>query len=300
MRRLFRLLCLLFVVHAASAAASGIAPVLLVLSEDDGVHAEMATALRHALEGSASTEQLHWEALSATALKDRRVVVSIGGQAAQAVASASAPLPVLHTLVSRAAFARLPANPRASAIFLDQPVARQIALIRLALPEHRRLALLFSPASEAYSNEIASAARGARLQVSSARLDNEREIFRALQQVLGEPAVLLAIPDPAVYNSYTIQNILLTAYRQRSPLVGFSAAYARAGALLALYSTPGQLAEQAAAAVRSALLGGELPRPAAPQQFEVAVNSNVARSLGLRIDSAAALGNALRSREEAR
>jgi signal transduction histidine kinase len=99
---------------------------------------------------------------------------------------------------------------------------------------------------------------------------------------LAEPGILLAVPDSTVYNNRTISNILLTAYHQRSPVVGFSPAYVKAGALLALYSTPAQVGQQAGEAARLGLATGSLPPPAAPRHFRISTNPYVARSLGIQ------------------
>ncbi|THF63927.1 hypothetical protein E6C76_15240 [Pseudothauera nasutitermitis] len=302
MTRCLRLIAALFLALIAQAGgAFGAAPVLLVLSEADAIHQEAAAAITAGLPLEAEAEQLFVQALAPEALEKRRVVVTVGSRAAQAVAELAPPTPVLHALIARASYAQLPPAHRTagrSAIFLDQPPARQIALIRLALPEIPRIALLSSPASEEMADELAAAARAQGLDVVGARVDADRELFVALQRVFAEPAVLLATPDPAVFNGYTVQNVLLTAYRRRSPVVGFSPAYARAGALLALYSTPTQVGQQAAEAVRAVLRNGSLPQPAAPRRFEVAVNANVARSLGLRLPAAEALTRSLLRQEQ--
>ena len=109
--------------------------------------------------------------------------------------------------------------------------------------------------------------------------------------------MLIATPDTAVFNSYTVQNVLLTAYRLRSPVVGFSAAYVRAGALLGLYSTPAQIGSEAGEAVLQVLRGAALPPVARPAHFEVAVNDTVARALGLALPPADELAAALRREE---
>jgi putative tryptophan/tyrosine transport system substrate-binding protein len=118
-----------------------------------------------------------------------------------------------------------------------------------------------------------------------------------MQQIMSRPAVLLAVPDREIFNSHTIQNILLTSYRQRSPVVGFSPAYVRAGALLALYATPSQIGKQAADAIASVLDGGRLPPPSHSHEYEVGVNLTVARSLGIHPRSAETIKSALSRRE---
>jgi putative tryptophan/tyrosine transport system substrate-binding protein len=94
--------------------------------------------------------------------------------------------------------------------------------------------------------------------------------------------------------------VLLASFRARVPLLAFSPSYVRAGALLALYVTPEQVGQQVASVVRGVLQGKSLPSsPLYAQNFSVAVNEHVARSLGLDLD-ANELGNQLRKREGSR
>jgi ABC-type uncharacterized transport system substrate-binding protein len=121
-------------------------------------------------------------------------------------------------------------------------------------------------------------------------------LFPALQSLLRDVDVVLALPDPEVFNGQTAGNILTAAYRRRVPLVGFSPAYVKAGALLALYSTPAQIGSRGGDILRQALSGNALPRPQWPADFVVKLNSDVAHSLGLALDEAA-LAEQLRRQE---
>lgn len=277
--------------------------VVVVTAERSGAHEETLVALRNALapdvpDGDVAV--LGLRDFDRGALADARIVVTIGTQAAKAVGIRMPAAPVLHTLIPRDAFDLLqygPHSDRYSAIFLDQPVHRQIALLSIALPHTPNVALLASPASEDLARRLASVAREQQLRATIEKISTVDEIYPALERLLAEPAVLLALPDGVLFNSYTIQNVLLTSYRRRAPLVGFSPAYVRAGALLALYSTPAQIARQAADAVRRVLAGGGLPPPQAPREFEIATNPSVARSLAIELDSAEHIAARLRQRE---
>ena len=117
--------------------------------------------------------------------------------------------------------------------------------------------------------------------------------------MLEDADLLLAVPDPQLYNSSSIQNILLASFRANVPLMAFSPAYVRAGALLALHVTPTQIGLQAAAIARGVLQGKALSAtPLYSQDFSVAVNEHVARSLGLTLEPDA-LRVRLRRREGA-
>lgn len=287
--------------------ANAAAPVLIVASERGGAYDDSIEALRDALASTPprpSVVDIDWQDFADLDLTGARVVVTVGSQAAQAVALRDTTLPVLNILVPRVAFETLrdghAESTRHSAVFLDQPVNRQIAAIVEALPGWTRLALIAGPHTRALAAELSAAARAAGFDVRTAAIDSERELYAAMRQTLPAPAILVAVPDRHIYNSHTIQNILLTSYRQRSPLVGFSPAYVRAGALLGLYSTPAQIAAQAADAVRSVLAGGELPPPRYPERFEIGINATVARSLGLELDAADAIAARVAQREARR
>lgn len=119
-------------------------------------------------------------------------------------------------------------------------------------------------------------------------------LFPALKGVLETADVILSIPDPTVYHAGSLQNILLTTYRARVPLVAFSPAYVKAGAILAVYSTPAQVARQAAAMVRNWLASGSLPPVQMPAEFAVVANPKVAASLGIGLDDANEIAEDLR------
>jgi len=219
------------------------------------------------------------------------VFVALGSEAAQVLLAGKVQAPVLCALLPRGAFERLLRSTgrvmsgRLSAIYLDQPLARQLSLIRLALPQASRLGVLWGPESSgnARSLQVQAAAYG--VSLSELALGRVENLSTGLPELLADSDVLLALPDPLVFNSNTIQNILLSSFRARVPMVAFSPAYVRAGALLALYTTPEQAGQQAAEQVWQVLQGKPLPdHPIEPNDFEVGVNAHVARSLGLTFD----------------
>jgi len=124
-------------------------------------------------------------------------------------------------------------------------------------------------------------------------------VYGALQSLLPESDVLLAIPDPVAVNASTIYGLLLTSYRAQVPVVGFSEGLVKAGALLGLFSTASQQGKQGAEIATRILAGdGGLPAPQYPKYFTVRANYSVARSLGLRLEEEAALAATLAPRGE--
>jgi ABC-type uncharacterized transport system substrate-binding protein len=215
-------------------------------------------------------------------------VIGVGMKAAESAAASNAPL-VLNVLIPKAGHEQLvrefPHRAKAhtlSAVFLDQPIDRQVELIAAAFPDLRDIGVLYgSPPAELAQLRITMAEHGQVL--------HEQEVATmlalpdALQTLLRRIKVLLALPDPGIYNSSTIRNILLATYRSEIPLVGFSPAYVNAGALCAVFSTPKQIAMQVAGLIGQLAETGRLPDAQYPQDFEVLVNDQVAHSLGIRV-----------------
>jgi putative ABC transport system substrate-binding protein len=298
-------LWLSYFVGASSFAASSL---IVVSSERSATYVEAAESLVAELERGGvprnDVQQVtvnEWAALSDQSPK---LFVTLGFEAAQALANSDIRTPILSALLPRSSFERVlrasgrKASSQFSGVYLDQPLGRKLALIRMALPYANRVGVLWGPESQIQAAALRALAPSAGLQLVESVVAPEEPLFPALKRVLDEADVLLAFADPVVFNGNTVQNILLASLRARVPLVAFSPAYVRAGAVLALYVTPTQIGQQVASLARGVLLQGK-PLPAMPtyaQNFTVSVNEHVAHSLGLSM-TAEELTGQIRKRE---
>ena len=294
-------LCAVLAVSVASAAQAAETRVIVLAELDKAPQSETVAALTAELQrNSVGVAVVAPDSATHAALAGAELIVTVGGQAARTTVALEAAAPVLHVLLSRStldALGHRPGGASWSAIVLDQPAERQIALIRLALPAHERIATIAGPETPALARALAAAATHSGLDVRSAEAADIPALYPALRSVLEQPAVLVITPDGQVFNSQTVHHVLLTAFRLHAPVLGFSAAYVRAGAVLGLYTTPAQAGTEAAAVVRQALTGQALPPPIHHALFEVGVNPTVARALGLALPPAEALTGALRAQE---
>ena len=281
--------------------------VVVVTSEGGAPMAHAAGALISELERGGLARhhilQLTAAEFASTVPRTPKLFVALGSDAVNALAAAELRAPVLCALLPRLSFERIlrvhgrKPSAQFSALYLDQPLQRLLELIRLALPDARRLGVLWGSESISEASALKAAALAREFKLIEFSVVLESTIFKGLKSVLEDSDVLLALADPQVYNSASIQNTLLTSFRARVPMVAFSPAYVRAGALLALYATPEQVGRQVAAIVGSALQGKALPSvPVYSQEFTVGVNAHVARALDLKLDGQD-LGERLRLRE---
>lgn len=171
-----------------------------------------------------------------------------------------------------------------SAIYIDQPVTRQIALIKVILPEIKSIGVLLGDYSAGRKDELLRAGKQLGVEIRIERISSIVRFTSQYERLLERTDAILAIPDPGVYNRSTIKNILLTSYRYRKPVFGFSHAYVNAGAIAAVFSTPELIARQTAEVVTEFVnsQGAGLAGPEYSLYYNIASNQRVARSLGLR------------------
>ena len=292
------LVLLVFPAERVCAAAPD--QVVFVISENSPVYLEVVEAAKAGL-----TSWPHVPGVSVIAAQSVEaqggvtradLVVTVGLRAAQSVSSGRQP--VLHVMVPRAAHEAGGGKLHGATVFIDQPPERLMRLARELLGRSRPvLGVLLGPDTGSWQKPLQQLAleQGVRLHVHALGGD---DLQQALRGMLPEVDALLALPDAAVYNARTLQTILLSSYRQQKPVIAFSAAYVRAGALAAVHSTPQQIGQHTAELLRRYGQGSGLPAGGQyPRHFSVAVNTQVARSFGLLLDSETALADRLRSRE---
>lgn len=230
------------------------------------------------------------DAMEVLLSKAPKVVVTLGAAALRTLLASDTRLPIVAALIPRATFEKVLREPgRKSAgpvygIFLDQPFGRQLDLIHLVQPDVRRVGVLWGPDSIG-QRHLLQAALAARSWTESAGVVGPAvPLGEATRQALEGADALLAVADPMVFNSTTVSNVLLASYRSKLGVFAFSPAYVKAGALVALYSTPVQIGAQTADTARVLLRGGVVGLLQYPADFSISVNEHVARSLGVSVD----------------
>lgn len=221
---------------------------------------------------------------------DTKLIITLGQRAGEVICDLHTGIPVLHALIPQTTYQKLDKDSPHSAIFLDQPISRLLQLASV-IRSDPHIGLLLSPLTKALRDELFAESEQQRIPVTHRTVGSSAVVGPLLKEVLEESNILLALPDPTIFNSTTIFNILLSSYHKRIPVIGFSSAYVKAGALVAAYSTPEDIARHLAEYTRSYLDSGveTMPDPTYPKYFSVSVNQSVARSLGISLPDEAAI-----------
>jgi len=276
----------------------------IVVSEQGSMYAEFSETLEEALAGTSWTVSSTVKAEALNQFSGQpELIVTVGSEALRKTLSKGDSTPVIATLLPRQSYERIVGEfrhppGRLTAIFLDQPAARQAAFLSHLLPGQKRAGMLFSSETKNTASQYRFAFGNAGLKLDSEDVDVDSALLPALNALLGRVNVLVAIPDNTIYRRNNIKAILITAFRYQRPVIGYSPAFVHAGALAALYTTPAQIARQTADMIISQ--GTSMPAPSGPNQFAIAINSNVAESLNLNVPDEATIRRAMLAEKEAR
>jgi len=213
------------------------------------------------------------------------LTVAIGTPALEKVLAGTR-RPVLSLLVPRSTYERLASGrPQVSALYLDQPLYRQLQLLALALPDLKNVGAPLGPVSRELQGELQAVGRDKGIQVHTALAEKNSDLYPALTGLAAESQAFLLLPDPLVAHRSSLQNFFLHTYRLKRPVLAYSAPLAKSGAIMAIYATPEQHGEEAAGWIRTSWSGNgvSLGGSRYPIRFTISINSTVARSLDIAL-----------------
>lgn len=285
--------CLLFVcLYAYSASSMAWSSVTILTTNDTQAVSDFTKELKLELAKSVPSIKIHHakneSGLSINIPKDT-LVVAVGTQALSYASNLDESTPVIGVIVPKTSYENILKESRRhknrfSAIYLDQPFARQFSLIKHIFPHMDSIATLLGPASQFQSNDLQKAAADVDINLSIRLVNKSDEIQNNLEKLLQQKQVLLAVPDPVIYTRETTQTILLTTYRHETPVIGFSQSYVKSGAIAAVFTSPKQYATEISKLIKD--LPKEdivLPEAKSSDRFSIEINRQVARSLGIQI-----------------
>ncbi|GAA0794463.1 ABC transporter substrate-binding protein [Marinobacterium sediminicola] len=180
-------------------------------------------------------------------------------------------------------------QPQVSAIFIDQPLLRQIRLAKLVRPDARFLGSALGNNSQSLRSELESGSKEAGLELQLSYLTTQDNPVEKLTPVIQNSDLFLVIPDSSVFNRAISKWLLYLSLRNQVPVIGFSESYTNAGATASVHSSPTQIGQQAGEWLNRLSAGEALPPPSYPAYFDVSINTVAARTLNLKLTSGEAL-----------
>jgi ABC-type uncharacterized transport system substrate-binding protein len=185
-------------------------------------------------------------------------------------------------------------NPNHYHLYLDQPPHRSMLLIGALSDSFKNIGVMISRHDKAAEKALIRSAAKLDMTLNLEKIENKGQIGTSLNRLLINSDVLLAVPDTTIHNKSNVSNILISAYRKRIPLIGFSSAYVKAGALAAIYSSHEDIAYHVRDNIVKIYSGEKIEeKEQNAEYFSILFNSEVARSLGFPTKSVYELENTM-------
>ncbi len=218
-----------------------------------------------------------------TSQHDDGVIITLGPEAFTQVRQESRTAPILALLVEKpfiAGYAERSAGD-IGAVFYNSPLIRQAMAGKVILPHATRVAMLATPETVELYEELTPRLPELGMEGRVFIVSDNDDLIPTLVRALEYGDFLLAATDSTIYNPRTIKHILLTTYRRSRIVIGPSQAYVRAGSLASTYVPLRTTAESAAQQIAVFRQTGRFPPPAYPDEFQLEINDQVARSLNI-------------------
>ncbi|PWU07791.1 MAG: hypothetical protein C5B51_09030 [Terriglobia bacterium] len=209
--------------------------------------------------------------------RDARLLVAMGSESVALVRSRNPGIPVVATMVLHAPDDNLGAH-----VILDLPLQKVLGVMRVLLPQHRRVGIIRSRLRAYETAEILeAAARKEGFTAIVVDCEGPGGLLKAVATFSGRVDILLCLPDAELYNAVTIKPLMLASLGHRLPVVGFSPAFVRAGAVVGIYPDYEDIGRQTAEMALRIMRGEGRGFEEGPRKVHAAVNERVARLLGI-------------------
>jgi putative ABC transport system substrate-binding protein len=196
-------------------------------------------------------------------------------------------VPIVYAMVMNPPSVIDPKTTNITGASMNVPVDQSIRLFKQLSATIRRIGVVYNPAKTGYLVQRAqAAARAQGLQLLGREVSSPKEAIAAVDAIQDTIDALWILPDETTLAPPVVQQMLLTSYRRKIPLLGLSESQVQMGALLSLSFRSGEDIGRQAGELSNAILGGkaasEIPYTTA-RQLRLAVNLKAAQKLGLEI-----------------
>jgi putative ABC transport system substrate-binding protein len=283
--------CLLLVVALTTFASPVTAGGVLVVRAKGTQIDEAVTSLKSELAAvSISGEIVVDEATSPAAVQDKAnaigkdgVVVAVGARAVQ-LALQQKSAPVVHCMVLQDAGAYDTAT--SVGVPLSVSARARLDAMRRVAPAAKKLGVLYDPRVNARAiAELEAAAKSTGHVIVRSTVSSEKDAPAALDALLPRVDGLIVIPDATVVTKQLVAFLVARAFDKRVPVLAFSEALVRVGALAALApqyrdngKQCGKLAKRVLAGEKPAELHGVVE-----MQGALVVNTATAKKIGVTL-----------------
>ncbi len=169
-------------------------------------------------------------------------------------------------------------------LYMTPPYCQQLKFIKQLNTKWQTISILNNQKNPVNISLIRQCEKNNNITIHTVNISSQDNLTNKIKDALNHSDVLLALPDRSIYNRKTVKNILLTSYRHRKPVIGFSKNYVKAGALGSIYSNTKQIAKSASKLIEEYYNAGMKFKKTEnhPNDFDISINKQVFRALDIK------------------
>ncbi|MBF0558182.1 MAG: hypothetical protein HQL08_05330 [Nitrospirae bacterium] len=207
--------------------------------------------------------------------EDARTVVALGKDAVDEALLLPPSVAVIYGLVIAPVKT---SRSNITGVYMATPINEYVGTIRKYMPSIRRISIVGSR----YLMSILDGRAYA--QVAAYNVSSSSELVNTVNG-LDESNALILLPDVAFLTSAVMENVYLFSFRKNIPLLGISEGNVKQGSLFALVFDSLKIGRQIGELVMGARNGVDMEEmpPAPPAEFDLFINTNTARKMGIVI-----------------
>lgn len=279
------LIILVLLDHGVALGASDVETAIIKSSNNDYFNQTIQTLLNQAdkpaqfriIDIQSDSDQL-------SRIADSDLIISLGAQATAAVFSRFPEKKIISAyLTAQQLSDHAPPGQQHLAVLLDQPLERYLAFSHLLLKTKKIGLISFDPIPT--DIKLQRFLLKNELELNQYQVRNSDYLLASLRRLARQNSSLLMLPDQRLYNRKSLKGVLLTTYRSRLPVISYSPAHVKSGALASIYSSPENIGRHLGDLLNQFINNKSLPAGDRlfAKYYSIKINRQIARALGLSL-----------------
>lgn len=263
--------------------------VLAVMSGNGQMYQDFFLSLKNNLHKDTTISKINHSEINNINLNKHKLIVSIGYKAAKTISKYKTNTNIVYSLIPDDKSSNnniICKKTTCYKVYINQPVSRYIKLFKILFPKGKKIVFATTKEKSKKLQQVKAVSKNNNISYKNIRIQNDMNVSRALINNLNNNDVLLALPNPKIYSANNAKSIILSTYHANVPIIGYSKSFTKAGALISLYSSIDNVAYKTANVINAIITNGpSQQKEYYPDEFSIEINSAVALSLDINIDS---------------
>lgn len=217
-------------------------------------------------------------------INDPQIIITLGHGASKYIVGKAESIPVIHGYMTEFQYTNHEKRLNHYCVLLEQPLHRYLKFIQLLLTVNR-VGIIKDQKNKIDVDTIRKIKQHSQIQIDQKIFNPGDNPVNTVRNLLKNNDVLLSLPEPNVYNKQSLKGILLASYRLGKPVISYSPAHVKSGALAAIYTSPENIGVQLAGILNKIIKDKNFkPEPFYyASNFDISINQRVAQSLNLQL-----------------